>query len=148
MTLIRLASLIGVGMLVLVVNVAMSVLYMVVYGHLVNPGHPKAFYDEHIKVAAPYCSIVAGVPLMFLAGWWVARWGGPEAGTHLGINAALVVWVAYVAIDLAMVLAISAKEQLGAKMWMLVAASILTKLGAVCAGAMMRGSCASDIQAT
>ena len=91
MTLVRLASLIGVALLVMVLNVAMSFLYMVVYGYLINPGHPKGYYDEHIKVAAPYCSIVAGIPLMFLAGLWVAGWGGSQG--PLGGKAVLVVWV-------------------------------------------------------
>jgi len=135
MTLVRLASLIGVGLLVLVVNVAMSILYMVVYGYLINPGHPKAYYDEHIKVAAPYCSIVAGIPLMFLAGLWVAGWGG--AAGQLGVKAALVVWLAYAVIDLGIVLAAGAKECLPAKMWMLIAVSLLTKLAAAYAGALV-----------
>ena len=72
MTLARFAWPLGVALLVLVVNVAVSILYMVVYGHLISPGHEEQYYHDHIKVAAPYCSIVAGIPLMFLAGWWVA----------------------------------------------------------------------------
>mgnify|MGYP000443690580 FL=1 len=47
---------------------------MVVYGHLIDPGHDEQYYRDHIQVAAPYCSIVAGIPLMFLAGWWVGGW--------------------------------------------------------------------------
>jgi hypothetical protein len=56
------------------VNVAVSILYMVVFSHLVDPGHEEQHYRDHIQVAAPYCSIVAGMPLMFLAGWWVGGW--------------------------------------------------------------------------
>lgn len=138
MTFVRLASLIGVGLLVLVVNIAMSVLYMVVYGYLINPGHPKEFYNEHIKVAAPYCSIVAGIPLMFLAGLWVAGWGG-TAG-QLGVKAALAVWLAYAVIDLGIVLASGSKECVTAKMWLLVAVSLVTKLAAAYAGALVRTS--------
>src|SRR5262245_45674230 len=80
MTLVRLGSLVGVARLVMVVNVAMSMLYMVAYSYLINPGHPEEYYKEHIKVAAPYCSIVAGIPLMFLAGLWVASWGDGSGG--------------------------------------------------------------------
>lgn len=137
MTLVRVASLCGVGLLVLVVNVVMSILYMVVYGYLINPGHPKEYYDEHIKVAAPYCSIIAGIPLMFLAGFWVAGWAGAQG--PLGVKAALVVWLAYAVIDLGIVLAAGAKECITAKMWVLVAVSILTKLVAAYAGAMVVG---------
>src|SRR5688572_25282655 len=130
MTLVRLASLIGVALLVLVLNVAMSFLYMVVYGYLINPGHPKGYYDEHIKVAAPYCSIVAGMPLMFLAGLWVAGWWGGQ----LGVKAALVVWLAYAIIDLGIVLAAGGMT---AKDTVLVAVSLLTKLAAAYAGALV-----------
>jgi len=91
MSLGRLASLAGVALLVLVVNVGVSILYMVVYSHLIDPGHDEQYYREHIQVAAPYCSIVAGMPLMFLAGWWVAGWWEGQ----FGVKAALVVWLAY-----------------------------------------------------
>ncbi len=142
MTLVRLASLVGVGLLVLVVNIAMSVLYMVVYGHLINPGHPKEFYDEHIKVAAPYCSIVAGVPLMFLAGLWVAGWMGTGgtggAGGPLGVKAALVVWLSYAIIDLGLMLA-AGWGGMTPKICVLVGVSVLTKLAAVYAGALVAG---------
>ena len=94
-TLGRLAWLVGVAFLVLVLNVAVSILYMVVYGHLIDPGHEEQYYHDHIKVAAPYCSIVAGIPLMFLAGWWVGGWWEGE----FAVKAALVVWLAYALID-------------------------------------------------
>ena len=140
MTLVRLAWLIGVALLVLVLNVAMSFLYMVVYGYLINPGHPKAYYDEHIKVAAPYCSIVAGIPLMFLAGLWVAGWGEGQ----LGVKAAVVVWLAYAVIDLIIVLAVGGKEGLTAKDVVLIAVSLVTKLAAAYAGALVAVHSASQ----
>lgn len=134
MTLVRLASLIGVALLVMALNVAMSFLYMVIYGYLINPGHPDAYYKEHIKVAAPYCSIVAGVPIMFLAGLWVAGWGSGETGGQLGVRAALVVWLAYTLIDLGIVVAAGAMT---AKLAVLVAISLLMKLAAAYAGALV-----------
>ena len=70
MTLVRVLSLIGVAVLVMVLNIVASILYMVVYGHLINPGHPKEFYDQHVQSAAPFCSIIAGIP--------VGRLGKPE----------------------------------------------------------------------
>jgi hypothetical protein len=108
---------------------------MVVYGYLINPGHPKGYYDEHIKVAAPYCSIVAGMPLMFLAGLWVAGWAGKQG--QLGVKAALVVWLAYAVIDLGIALAAGAKEGLDAKTAVLFTVSLLTKLAAAYAGALV-----------
>ncbi|MDQ3070999.1 MAG: hypothetical protein M3R55_14880 [Acidobacteriota bacterium] len=124
----RVAWLAGVAILVLVANVAVSFLYMVVYGHLIDPGHDEQYYREHIKVAAPYCSIAAGIPLMFLAGWWVGGWWEGQ----FAVKAALVIWLTYALIDIAALLAAG----LTAKIAVLVAVSLLTKLAAVYLGAL------------
>ena len=138
MTPVRFASLIGVEVLVLALNVAMSFLYMVVYGYLINPGHPKEYYDEHIKVAAPYCSLVAGIPLMFLAALWVGGWAWGEGDQ---IKAALVVWLAYAVIDLGIVLAAGAMTT---KIALLCTVSLLAKLGAAWLGALVAGHYAAQ----
>ena len=127
MTFGRVAGLVGVALLVLVVNVAASVLYMVVYSHLIDRGHDEQYYREHIKVAAPYCSIVAGIPLMFLAGWWVGGWWN---GT-LALQAALTVWLAYAVIDFSVLLATGLTTRIA----LLFVASIVSKLVAVWIGA-------------
>ncbi|MBC7784690.1 MAG: hypothetical protein H7144_12705 [Burkholderiales bacterium] len=131
MTLGRLSWLVGVALLVMVVNVAASILYMVVYGHLINPGHEEQYYHDHIQVAAPYCSIVAGITLMFLAGWRVGRWW--ERG--FAVKAALTVWLAYAVIDSAVLLAAGSTV----KVAVLFAVSMLTKLAAVYLGALVAG---------
>ena len=118
----RLASLAGVALLVLVLNVALSILYMVVYGYLIDPGHEEQYYQDHIQVAAPYCSIVAGMPLMFLAGWWVGGWWERE----FAVKAALAVWLTYALIDISVVLAAGVTPRIA----VLVAVSFLTKLAA------------------
>ena len=109
MTLGRVAVLVGIALLVMVANVVMSILYMVVYGHVINPGHEKAYYQEHIKIAAALCSIVAGVPLMFLASWWVG--GFWEVG--LGVQSADRLVVAHAVIDLAIVAAAGLTARIG-----------------------------------
>lgn len=131
MTLGRVAVLVGIALLVMAANVAISVLYMVAYGHLIDPGHEQAYYEEHVQVAAPYCSIVAGIPLMLLAGRWVGGFWEPG----LGVKSALVVWLAYAAIDLAAVAASGFTARVG----VLFAVSFLTKLAAVYAGARAAG---------
>ena len=131
MTLSRLAWLVGVALLMLVVNVAASVLYMVVYGHMIDPGHEEQYYRDYIAVAAPYCSIVAGIPLMFLAGWWVGGWWEGE----FAVKAALAVWLAYALIDIAVLLAAG----LTVRVAVLFAVSFLTKLVAVYSGALVAG---------
>ncbi len=124
----RIAWLVGIALLVMVANIAASILYMVVYSYLIDPGHEKEYYDAHVQVAAPYCSIVAGIPLMFLAGWWVGGWWQGE----FAVKSALVVWLTYAVIDVAIVLAAG----LTSRMALLVAVSILTKLAAVYFGAL------------
>jgi hypothetical protein len=125
----RLASLAGVAILVIVVNVLMSVLYMVVYGYLIDPGHEKEYYDAHIQVAAPYCSIVAGIPLMFLAGYWISGWWGGK----YAVASAIFVWLVYVVVDVAALMAVGFTS--GAAI--LVAISLATKLAAIYAGALI-----------
>ena len=128
MTFGRVAVLVGIALSVMVANVAISIVYMVVYGHLIDPGHEKAYYQEHIKIAAPYCSIVAGIPLMFLAGWWVS--GFWEVG--LRVKSAMIVWLAYALIDLTLL----AASGLTARIGVLFAVSFLTKLAAAYFGAV------------
>ena len=127
MTLARVARLAGVALLVLVTNVVCSILYMVVYGYVIDPGHEQAYYDAHIQRAAPYCSIVAGVPLMFLAGWWVSSWWQRA----LGMGGAWTIWTAYVLIDLTVLLAAGMTAEIAA----LFAVSFGTKLAFVLLGA-------------
>ena len=127
----RLAWLVGVALLVMIVNVALSFLYMVVYGYVIDPGHEEQYYQDHIQVAAPYCSIVAGIPLMFLAGWWVGGWWEGA----FAIKAALAVWLAYALIDVGVLLAAGPTRKIAA----LCAGSLVTKLAAVYLGALAAG---------
>ena len=130
MTIGRLAGLVGCGLGVMAINVAITVLYMVVYGHVIDPGHEKAYYDAHVRMAAPYCSIVAGLPLMF----FVALWAGGFWGAKLAVPSALIIWGTYAIIDL---VSLAAGPSL--RMGVMVAVSILTKLAASYAGALVAG---------
>ena len=114
----------------LVTNVAVSVLYMVVYGHILDPGHEPKYYQDHIQIAAPYCSSVAGVPIMFLAGWWVAGWWRRSTK----FRGAVVVWLAYTIIDLSILLMAGLSLGVG----VLFVVSFATKLCAVYCGAFIR----------
>ena len=120
MTFGRVAALAGLALGVMALNIAASILYMVVYSYAIDPGHEKAYYEAHVRVAAPYCSIVAGIPLMFLVGWWV------------DVRPAILVWLVYAVVDVA-VLAVSGPTlRSGA----FVAVSLLTKLVSVYLGAL------------
>ncbi|HEY7501923.1 MAG TPA: hypothetical protein VH740_25605 [Vicinamibacterales bacterium] len=123
MTLGRVAALVGLALGVMAVNVAISILYMVVYGHAIDTGHDKDYYEAHVKLAAPYCSIVAGIPLMFLVGWWV------------GMRPAIIVWLVYAFVDVAVLLASRPTSRISA----LVAVSLITKLVSAYLGALAGG---------
>jgi hypothetical protein len=129
MTFGRVALLVGVAVGVTVVGVVISILYMVVYGHAIDPGHDQAYYNAHIQVAGPYIGIVAGMPLMFLAGWWVAGWD-----VTMGVRSAMIVWVTSAVIDVAVLVAVGPNLR-GVLM---VAISIVTKLAAIYFGAVAR----------
>lgn len=126
----RAFALFYVAVLVLVTNVAASIGYMVIFGHLIAPGHDAKFYEDHIQVAGPYCSIVAGVPIMFFAGWWVAGWWHRT----LNYKGAFLVWLIYTLIDLTILLFIGLTLEVS----LLFVVSFATKLVAVLWGAWMR----------
>ena len=130
MTLKQIASLVGIAVLVLVANVAVSIGYMVLYGHVIDPGHDAKYYNDHIQAAGPYCSIVAGIPLMFAAGWWVTGWWQQAFGPR----PAWVVWLSYAVIDLLVLVAAGMSLKVG----VLFVVSFVTKLVAAMFGAKFR----------
>jgi len=91
----RLFWIIAAAIVILIVNVGLSVLYMVIYSYLINPGHDEQFYQEHVKVAAPYCSIVFGIPLFY----FVCRRIGGKWEKDFAVKSAISVWIVYVLID-------------------------------------------------
>jgi hypothetical protein len=127
----RAAWLVGIAVLVMVANILVTVLYMVVYSYLIDPGHEKEYYDAHVQVAAPYNSIVAGIPLMFLAGFWISGWWEGK----FAVQAALVVWFVYALIDVAALIAVGWTSRIA----ILVAVSLATKLVAIYFGAVIGG---------
>jgi hypothetical protein len=131
MTLGRVAILMGCAVGVVAAGVVITVLYMVVYGHLINPGHEQAYYDAHVQVAGPYIGIVAGIPLMFFAGLLVGRFWSAD----LAVQAALITWLAYAVIDVGVAVAWGLTPRLIA----VVAVSVLTKLAAAYAGGLVAG---------
>lgn len=113
----------GLALLVMALNVGASVLYMVFYSAVIAPGHDQAYYEAHVQVAAPWSSVIVGIPLMFLA----ARWTAPRLGRRAAVSIAVV----YVVIDLAIMLAAGGLGQLA----LVVTLSVATKLGAAWLGA-------------
>lgn len=111
---------IAAAIFILVVNVGLSVVYMIFYSYLINPGHDEQFYQEHVKIAAPYCSIVFGIPLFY----FVCRWIGGKWEKDFVIKSAISVWIVYALIDVTVLIAG------GLTFWIagLMTVSLITKL--------------------
>jgi len=133
MTIGRVAWIIGAAILVLAVNVMVSILYIAIYSHLINSGHNEQYYQEYAQIAAPYSSIIAGVPLMFLICWRVAGWWEAD----VAVKAAILVWVAYAVIDVLVLIAVGTSSGLPTRMVVLAAISLMTKLAAAYFGGLV-----------
>lgn len=84
-----------------ILSVFLFFLFMVLYGHVIDPGHEELFYHEAANRFGPIASIIGGIPLMYLAG----RWIGKRVGPQLAIKAALLVWLVYFLVDVTIVAA-------------------------------------------
>lgn len=113
---------------VMIVNVLISILYVAFYSFVIDPGHDEAYYQAYAQAAAPYSSIIAGIPLMFLAG----RWIGSKFPKGNSVKAALLVWLVYFLIDLAIVAAVGALAQIA----LIFIISFTTKLAAAYLGGL------------
>ena len=110
-----------------ILNVFLFFLFMVLYGHVINPGHEEQFYQEAAGRFGPISSIICGIPLMYLAG----RWIGKRVGPQLAIKAGLLVWLIYFTLDVAIV----AASGVLMSVLPLVIVSFTTKLAAIYFGA-------------
>lgn len=83
------------AVLVLVLNLAAHVLYVILYSHVINPGHELVYYEQHAIVSAPYVTSIVGFPSMILVCWQIAK-RTPKKYRHV---TALSVPVIYLVID-------------------------------------------------
>ena len=120
---------VAVAVLAMVLNVAAAFLWVLIYSMLIAPGQDEAAYQAYAMRAAPWCSVIAGLPILLFAGWLLARWHG--GGWRTGICAA----VAYVVLDTLILLAAGA---LFANL-AIEALSYATKLGAAAWGGALAG---------
>ena len=135
MTIGRLAWIIGAALAVLAINVGVSILYVVIYSYLINRGHDEQYYQEYARMVAPYTSIVAGIPLMFLICWRVGSWWEAD----FAVKAALLVWLVYAVIDVLVVVAEGTSRGVQTPLIVLTAISLVTKLAAAYFGGVVGG---------
>lgn len=114
---------------VMVANVAISFAMVWVYSTFISPGRPLAHYEAFAATAAPIGSVVAGIPLMLLAGWLLGR-GRQRRPALIAAGAAALL---YILLDLAILLGAHA----GGSVWGWAALSQATKLAAALAGAAL-----------
>ncbi|HST37443.1 MAG TPA: hypothetical protein VLK25_12540 [Allosphingosinicella sp.] len=114
---------------VMIANVAASFLMVWVYATFISPGQPYAHYQSFAETAAPIGSVVAGIPLMLVAGYALAR--GRERRGALLVAAAAALF--YNLVDLTILIA----AQTAGSIWGWVALSQVTKLIAALAGAAL-----------
>lgn len=114
---------------VMIANVAISFGIVWVYSTFISPGQPLSYYQGFAEAAAPIGSVVAGIPLMLLAGYLLGR-GRQKRGALLAAGAAALV---YILLDLAILLGAHASGSI----WAWAALSHATKLLAALAGAAL-----------
>lgn len=120
---------IGVALVIMVVNVAISFPVVAVYAYFIEPGHDAVFYEASAQRIAPWSSVVAGVFLFFGALYWLTR-RTPE---RHAIGFAVAVCLAYAALDLAIVGGAGSLPSLAG----IIALSLATKFAAAIAGASL-----------
>ena len=120
---------VAVAVAAMALNVAMAFFWVFLYSILIAPGQDEAAYQAYAMRAAPWSSVIAGIPILFAAGWVLARWHG--GGWRTGIFAGL----AYVVIDALILLAAGALLDLVA----IVVLSFTTKLAAAALGGSLAG---------
>lgn len=111
-----------------VVNVFLFFLFMVLYGQVIDPGHPDEYYQAAANRFGPYASIIGGIPVFFLTGSLLRRFLRERA-----LRVAITAWVIYVIVDLAIIIAVAAGQMTSFLPLMVV--SFATKLAAIYFGA-------------
>ena len=118
----------GVALALMGLNVAIAFAAVWAYSAFVEPGHNAAFYKAAAQDIAPWSSVFAGMLLFFAAMRWLA-WRRGRNGFAFAVTVAAI----YAAIDLS----IMAASGVSGAMATIVAASMLSKLGAALFGARL-----------
>jgi hypothetical protein len=72
--------------LILVLNLAAHVLYVVFYSHVLNPGHDLMDYQRHAIASAPYVTFIIGFPMTVAVAWAIAKRTPPRYRYPLALS--------------------------------------------------------------
>ena len=120
---------VAIAIAAMALNVAFFFLWVFLYSMVIAPGQEPAAYEAYANRAAPWGSVIAGIPILFAGGWLLARWHG--GGWRTGIAAG----IAYAVIDLVILSAAGALFDLLA----VAALSWSTKIAAAALGGSLAG---------
>jgi len=58
-------KIIGWALLLHIILIALSILEVVIFSTIIEPGQEPIYYEQHAQIAAPYISIIFGIVLFF-----------------------------------------------------------------------------------
>ncbi|NJM40473.1 MAG: hypothetical protein HC853_06770 [Anaerolineae bacterium] len=53
--------------------IAASFAWVAIYSYLINPNQPVTVYEQHAQASGPWVSLLAGIPIFYSAGRWLAK---------------------------------------------------------------------------
>lgn len=128
MSVLDVAKAVGVALLLMGVNVAAAFGVMAVYSHVIAPGRDMAFYQAAAEGIASWSSVIIGAMLFFAAAWFFA----PRRPARNALAFAGAFALIYTSLDVAVLALAGGLSQFG-----IVALSMVTKIAAAIAGAVM-----------
>jgi hypothetical protein len=106
--------------------VALSFAWVAIYSHVLHPGEELAFYQAYARVASPWVSVIAGVPLFWAIGAFARRRFGDAARAN-----ALAAFGVYAALSLAITAAAGSLAEIAGMELLSLATKLAALLGAV-----------------
>lgn len=74
-------------------TIACAIGWVAIYSHLINAGQPLEHYQAYAQQSAPWVAVIAGAPIFYAAGRWIARTRASALalfGVYLLLDASLI----------------------------------------------------------
>ncbi|HEY0116951.1 MAG TPA: hypothetical protein VGB54_14655 [Allosphingosinicella sp.] len=122
---------VALGLAAMAILVALALLWVLIYAFWIAPGHPGGFYQAYAARVSPLCGLIAGLPVLGLAGYFAARMAPARP-----LAAAILPAIVYILLDL-LLLALFMPAAL--RGWPLLLLSWVTKAAAAAGGGWLAG---------